>query len=151
MKKSPKKIKKTNQKNFYFLLLPFLVIALAILVVNLNNKTTTNSEAAYDDCMAAGGYCASSETCPRTSRLKAKCSTGSVCCRVSSGGGNLCREIICDINKDGLENKADSDFLIGCYQNKTEITCSKVDMECDNDVDIIDIQKFAYKCPQIFQ
>lgn len=64
----------------------------------------------------------------------------------------VCPAIVCDINTDKAVNINDGNFINACWGKIAPLgDCQKADVNCDDIVDVTDVQQYAYKCPQSFQ
>lgn len=69
--------------------------------------------------------------------------------RISADG--ICLKLFCDINNDGRENTDDGNFFKSCFGKSSPLgQCRKVDVVCDEKINIFDFVKYGISCPQIF-
>ncbi|MDO8496991.1 MAG: hypothetical protein Q7S61_00410 [bacterium] len=60
-------------------------------------------------------------------------------------------QVKCDVNGDGVENLTDGPFATSCWGKKGNLgNCVNADIDCNGQVNVVDIQKFTFTCPQIF-
>lgn len=63
-----------------------------------------------------------------------------------------CHQVNCDANTDGYINSNDGIFVHSCFGHQSPLNeCQEVDINCDNQISVIDIQRYAIMCPQIFE
>ncbi len=58
------------------------------------------------------------------------------------------KPVYCDVNKDGQINGIDLAIVTNCWNQPVTGACAQYDYDCNNTLDIADIQKYTYSCPQ---
>jgi len=78
--------------------------------------------------------------------------------RISEDG--ICLKLLCDINRDGIENLSDGSFFRSCFLKSNPLgACRTADVGgngtvgdvCNGYISVVDFSLISTKCPQIFQ
>ncbi len=58
------------------------------------------------------------------------------------------KTVFCDVNKDGQINAADLAIITNCWHQPVTGVCAQFNYDCNNTLDVADLQKYTYTCPQ---